>query len=334
MRPQRAADEPGTIDPGTAEAIRRLELLVDEAILPGSDLYTIDEVAARAGADVETARRLWRALGFADPGPADRMGGEFDVAVLKLVFDQELTQLGVENLIQQTRIMSGAISRITELWVDQIRVALDSGDPELMQLTGELTSDQDRTMWMLGYMHRRLLAAGLRRELANRSSGGGTEQSAVFADLVGFTTLTERVGPLELSRLIGSFEAIAHDTVAEHGGRLVKTIGDEVLFAADEPAVAVDIAVELMRRAAAGGLPPLRAGMDHGPTVWFEGDLFGSTVNRAARLVAEAPSGTIAASPSVWRSVPTDDWRSLGLRQLKGVGPVEISVLEVIADDT
>jgi adenylate cyclase len=137
-------------------------------------------------------------------------------------------------------------------------------------------------MWMLGYMHRRLLAAGLRRELGNRSSGGGTEQSAVFADLVGFTSLTERVGPLELSRLIGSFEAIAHDTVAEHGGRLVKTIGDEVLYAADDPAVAVAIAVDLMHRAASAGLPPLRAGMDHGPAVWFEGDLFGSTVNRAA----------------------------------------------------
>ncbi len=323
--------EPGSDHVSAADTIRRLEALVDEAILPGSDIYTIDEVADMAGADVETTRRLWRALGFADPGPEDRMGGDLDVAVLKLVFDQDLTQLGVENLIQQTRVMAGAINRIAELWVDQIRVALDSGDPELMQLTGELTSDQDRTMWMLGYMRRRLLAAGLRRELGNRTSGGGTEQSAVFADLVGFTTLTERVGPLELSRLIGSFEAIAHDTVAEHGGRLVKTIGDEVLFAADEPAIAVDIAVELMRRAAAGGLPPLRAGMDHGPTVWFEGDLFGSTVNRAARLVAEAPAGAIAATTGVRDAAPAHDWCELGVRPLKGVGELTVQVLEVVA---
>ena len=319
------------VDEATAEALRRLEALIDSDILPGSDEYTIDEVADRAGADVETTRRLWRALGFADPGPDDRIGGELDVAVLKLVFDQELTVVGIESLIQQTRIMSGAISRITELWVDQIRVALDSGDPALVQLSSELTIDQDRTMWMLGYMHRRLLAAGLRRELANRSAGGGTDQSAVFADLVGFTTLTERLGPLELSRLVGTFEAIAHDTVAEHGGRLVKTIGDEVLFATDSPAGAVTTTAELMRRAVAAGLPPLRAGIDHGPTVAFEGDLFGTTVNRAARLVAEAPSGAIAASPSVRRSVADEPWHSIGVRQLKGVGPVEISVLDVVA---
>ncbi len=316
-------------DQHTEAALRRLEQLVDDAVLPGSDIYTIEQVAELAGADVDTTRRLWRALGFADPRPGDRIGGELDVAVLKLVFDQELTAVGVENMVQQTRVMAGAIHRITELWVDQIRLALDSGDPELLALTGDITSDQDRTMWMLGYLHRRLLAAGLRRELANRTSGAGNEHSAVFADLVGFTTLTERLGPLELSRLVGTFEAIAHDTVAEHGGRLVKTIGDEVLFAADTPELAVKTTEQLMRRAAADGLPPLRAGIDHGPTVSFEGDLYGSTVNRAARLVAEAPPGTIAASPTVRASVPRGPWRTLGVRELKGVGPVEVSVLEV-----
>ena len=314
-----------------AAATQRLEELIDGAILPGSDIYTIDEVARLAGADVDTTRRLWRALGFADPGPDDRMGGELDVEVLKLVFDQDLTQLGVDNLIQQTRIMSGAISRITELWVDQMRVALDSDDPDLVELACEFTGDQDRTMWMLGYMHRRLLAAGLRRELGNRSSGGGTEQSAVFADLVGFTSLTERVGPLELSRLIGSFEAIAHDTVAEHGGRLVKTIGDEVLYAADDPAVAVAIAVDLMHRAASAGLPPLRAGMDHGPGVGFAGGRFGSTGPRAARLVAAAPAGATAASQVVRGRAPAHDWSELGMRPRKGVGDVPVQVLEVVA---
>lgn len=320
------ADAQDAVDP-----LDQLQRLIDAEILPGSDLYTIDEVAARAGADLATTRRLWRALGFADPGPGDRMGGEFDVAVLKLVFDQDLTRVGVENLIQQTRVMSAAISRITELWVDQVRVALDSGDPELVQSTAELTTDQDRTMWMLGYMHRRLLAAGLRRELANRSAGGGTELSAVFADLVGFTTLTERLGPLELSKLVGTFEAVAHDTIAEHGGRLVKTIGDEVLFAASDPAVAVEITVDLMRRAASSGLPPLRAGIDHGPTVSFEGDLFGSTVNRAARLVAEAPTGAIAASTAVREAAGAQPWRELGVRHLKGVGDVRVQVLDVVA---
>lgn len=316
---------------GLDEALDELHRLVDEAILPGSDRYTLAEVAAQAGADVETTRRLWRALGFADPHPDDRIGGDIDVAVLTLAMDQDLSHLDMELMIQQTRIMSAAMNRITELWVDQVRMALASRDPELIRATCATTRDQDRTMWMLSYMHRRLLAAGLRRELGNRSGGASTERCAVFVDLVGFTTLTERIGPWELSRLVGSFEAIAYDTVAEYGGRVVKTIGDEVLFAADDPAAAVGIAVALLRRAAAERLPPLRAGMDHGPSVWFEGDLYGSAVNRAARLVAEAPPGSITAGDVVRTATDDHDWRELGMRHLKGVGDVRVHALDVLA---
>ncbi len=311
--------------------MERLRALVDEAILPGSDRYTLDEVAERAGADVETTRRLWRALGFPDPHPEDRIGGDIDVAVLTLAMDQEVVDLDLELMIQQTRIMSAAMNRITELWVDRVRIALASGDAELVRATCDATGDQDRTMWMLSYIHRRLLAAGLRRELANPTADARSEQSAVFVDLVGFTTLTERVGPLELSRLIGSFEAIAYDTVAELGGRVIKTIGDEVLFAADDPDTALDIAVGLVQRASETHLPPLRAGMDHGPSVWFEGDLYGSAVNRAARLVAEAPPGSIAAGESVRSATGHRQWRELGVRHLKGVGDMTVHLLEVPA---
>ena len=138
-------------------------------------------------------------------------------------------------------------------------------------------------------------------------------------------------GSANVPSAVLTLSGVVADTVAEHGGRLVKTIGDEVLYAADDPAVAVAIAVDLMHRAASAGLPPLRAGMDHGPAVWFEGDLFGSTVNRAARLVAEAPAGAIAASQVVRGRAPTHDWSELGMRHLKGVGDVPVQVLEVVA---
>ena len=312
------------------DPIERLLGLIDTHVLPDADRYTLAEVAERAGVDPQVTRRLWRALGFADPHAEDRIGGDLDVEVLRLSMEQTVSDDGVETLIRQTRIMSASISRISELWVDQVRASLDSGDPDLIDGTGELTANQDRTMWLLGYMHRRLFAAGLRRELANRTAGTGTDQTAVFADLVGFTTLTERLGPLELSELIGAFEAIAYDTVAEHGGRLVKTIGDEVLFAADDPTVGLRASEALMRRAHDEGLPPLRAGVDHGPAVWFEGDLYGPTVNRAARLVAEAPIGAVAASAAFSAAVPDRDWIDLGRRVLKGVGPVDVLAVVVV----
>ena len=311
------------------DPLDRLARMIDEVVLPGSDLYTLDEVSARAGTDPDLSRRLWRALGFADPGPEDRIGGEADVLALQAALESTDTPDGVETLIRQTRVMSAAIARVADLWVDQIRAALDSGELDRIEDSAEAFSDQERFKWLIDYIHRRLFAASLRRELANRTAGTGTEQTAVFADLVGYTTLTERLGPLELSELIGAFEAIAYDTVAEHGGRLVKTIGDEVLFASDGPARAVDTAIDLLERARADGLPPLRAGLDHGPAVWFEGDLFGPTVNRAARLVAEAPVGALAVSGGFAASVPDRRWTVLGTRDLKGVGSLEVHALQV-----
>ncbi|MFZ4519830.1 MAG: adenylate/guanylate cyclase domain-containing protein [Microthrixaceae bacterium] len=317
---------PAVTDP---DQLDRLARMIDEIVLPDADRYTLDEVSARAGTDPQLTRRLWRALGFADPGPDDRIGGDADVLALQAALDSTDTSDGVETLIRQTRVMSAAMARVADLWVDQIRASLDSGEFDRIEQSAEAFSDQERFKWLIDYIHRRLFAAALRRELANRSAGTGTEQSAVFADLVGYTTLSERLGPLELSELVGSFEAIAYDTVAEHGARVVKTIGDEVLFAADDREVALATTVDLLRRAHRGGLPPLRAGIDHGPAVWFEGDLFGPTVNRAARLVAEAPVGAVAASASFAEAVADAGWTDLGVRELKGVGPTEVRALAV-----
>ena len=313
--------------PGEPEQLERLARMIDEVVLPGSDLYTLDQVSARAGTDRVLARRLWRALGFADPGPDDLIGGDADVMALQAALESTDTPDGVETLIRQTRVMSAAMARVADLWVDQIRVALDSGEFERIEQSAEAFSDQERFKWLIDYIHRRLFAAALRRELANRSTGGGARQTAVFADLVGYTTLSERLGPMELAELIGAFEAIAYDTVAEHGSRLVKTIGDEVLFAATDPATAVATTIDLLARAVDNGLPPLRAGMDHGPVIWFEGDLFGPTVNRAARLVPEAAPGALVATVAVRDATPGQRWQAVGERDLKGVGRLDVYAL-------
>jgi adenylate cyclase len=232
-------------------------------------------------------------------------------------------------MVRQTRVMSAAISRIAELWVDQIRLALDSGEPDQLEEAGELSRDQERVMYLLGYIHRRLFAAALRRELASRSPGATTDRTVAFADLVGYTTLTERLGPLELSELIATFEGLAHDRVSEVGGPLVKTIGDEVMFSTDDPAAGVGVARRILSDARREGLPDLRVGMDHGPVIPFEGDLFGTTVNRAARAVAEAPASAVVGTGPIRTATDDLTWTSLGVRELKGVGPVELHRLEV-----
>jgi adenylate cyclase len=113
-------------------------------------------------------------------------------------------------------------------------------------------------------------------------------------DMSGFTSLTRRASESELRELLESFESLSTAIVGAHGGRIVKTIGDEVLFQADDAASAVEIALEMIETAARGdAMPDLRAGLALGPVVSRLGDVYGSTVNIASRLTSIGRPGTV-----------------------------------------
>lgn len=306
-----------------------LALVLDHHVRPGPFDLTIDQVSAAAGVDPAFTRRLWRALGFADPADGEPVGSAEDVVVLQVAHDQVVTHIGLERMVRQTRVISAAVARIAELWSDEVREALDAGmDPIAC---GELylsTLDLGRLEYLIGYVHRHQVQTAMRREFAARRGAepGGAPRVVGFADLVEFTSRTEGLGAGELAALVEAFEAFAFDTVAVHGGRVVKTIGDEVMFAADDLEAAVALAGALA--AGAPGLPPLRVGLDRGPVVAFEGDLYGTVVNRAARTVAQAAPGTVAVTAAVRDAHPDGAaWPSLGVRALKGLGDTELFVV-------
>ena len=113
-----------------------------------------------------------------------------------------------------------------------------------------------------------------------------------FADLVSFTRVSRELDERGLAELVEGFEARASDVVAEHGGRLVKTLGDEVLFTAPGPAGGRHDRAGPRRREREEG-PDVRIGLAYGPVLPVMGDVFGTTVNLAARLTAIARPGTI-----------------------------------------
>jgi adenylate cyclase len=123
------------------------------------------------------------------------------------------------------------------------------------------------------------------------------------------------------------FEERALAATARPGARLVKTIGDEVMFVAGEAADAVDIARTLVCDET---LPSLRIGLAAGEVVTRDGDLYGPVVNLAARLVARAaPEQIVVDAETVRRLGNGVGAKSLGTHELQGFDePVEVFALD------
>jgi class 3 adenylate cyclase len=140
-----------------------------------------------------------------------------------------------------------------------------------------------------------------------------------FADLSGFTVLTQALTPAELSELLNGFAGAVSDVVHAHGGRVVKFIGDEVMWVSASPEQLAKAAVDLVEhpQAREEGLQ-VRAGLAYGTALAINGDYFGNPVNLAARLVAAAAPGQILADCALHDQLP--DWPTLahGPLTLKG----------------
>jgi adenylate cyclase len=147
-----------------------------------------------------------------------------------------------------------------------------------------------------------------------------------FSDLAGYTVLSAELDAADLSAFVGRWEEVAYDTVAQHGSRVIKTIGDEVMFAGLSPQVA-RTAVALRDAAAAAGLPPVRAGLAAGMVISRDGDFYGPVVNLASRLTEIAPAGAIYASDALHADLAGDasyTWELLGTHDLRSIGPVPV----------
>ena len=202
---------------------------------------------------------------------------------------------------------------------------------ETARRLAELT---DRLEPLLVYAWRRHLSATVSRMMADADpeAFGLTKMRSVgFADLVNFTALVRRLSERDLARLVSRFEALSADVITAHGGRLIKTVGDEVLFTTVGAAPAAAIALDLVDTMTEDDvLPDVRCGMARGPIISRLGDVFGTTVNRASRLTAVAGAGSVLVDATMARELASmSGFELTGQRRrvLRGVGAVTPSVL-------
>lgn len=309
------------------------------------------DVSRGAQVSLLSARKFWHALGFPIVEDEDAMFAEADLMALKAV----ARLVREEQLDEQTALaMTRAFARTTDrlaVWQTQLMAealaapglepALDEADaravPDLSAAEAsarKLAEMADDLEPLLVYAWRRHLTAAIARMLADADpdeSAQGVRRVVGFADLVSFTSLVRRMTERQLAVMVQRFEAITSDIVTAHGGRVIKTVGDEILFVTREVAPAAAVALDLVDTMAEDELlPDVRVGMAVGPVLSRLGDVFGTTVNRASRLTAVAPPGCVLVDDALSTALATlsgFETTALRRRTLRGIGQVTPSEL-------
>ena len=229
-------------------------LVVDRMLVPTSRRLTQAEVAETTDIPIDVARRFWRALGFLDVDDDDAAFTEMDIDAVRLFQTMVAMELvDVETAVQMARVIGTSMARIAEAETPPgtTPILISSGDSiiDADQFARRAGASIPAMGRLLEYVWRRHLQAATRRAMLDRvrgSDGGISPVMAVgFADMVGFTVLSQHLGDDELAAVVSRFEELAHDTVVALGGRVVKMIGDEVMFVVQTATGAAQIGLSL-----------------------------------------------------------------------------------------
>jgi adenylate cyclase len=284
-----------------------------------------DQVSAAAGVPEPAARAVWTALGFPEVAPGERAFTTRDVEALRTVL--ELREIGIvddDTLLVVARSMGQGLARMAEAQVDVFRGLSDGMNVEEATATAAYAAADvlPRLEQLVVHVWRRQFAAATARAFAAAARDGQPVVAVGFVDLVDFTKSTQTWSASTLERLLERFEAETSLRVTQYGGRVVKTLGDAVLYVTDDPLNAVEVALETVEAHCADEeLPDVRAGVALGPVLVRLGDVFGQPVNLASRLTDEARARSVLVDGELAAALDDDPafvLRALRKRSVRG----------------
>jgi adenylate cyclase len=309
----------------------RLVFLMLDRELSGEPKYTGHELSEEAGLPLEYFLAAREAAGLAVPDPEEKAYSEEDVEAARIIADLRSAGIPDEGLLEITRVLGRSLAQGAEVIRAVAASAfLESGitEYELARRNAEAASQFLPRMAPLLQSILRLHLRDLVRnqvlsqeELAAGAARNATYVYVGFADIVGFTRLGERVELGELGALGARLTelALAHSTPPT---RLVKTIGDAVMFVSPSADALLDTMLDLVERGEQDDdeFPQLRAGAAAGLAVSREGDWYGPPVNLASRVTGIARPGSVLATKEV-RDAAADgySWSAAGAHDLKGL---------------
>ncbi len=293
-------------------------LLLGEAPrLTREDVDALGVVSPQAGQDI------WAAMGFAEVPFGEPAFTSRDVEALKTA--ASLLELGImdsDTLLVMARAMGQELSRLAEGQVDVFRAM--SGGMSVTDTLGVVASAAEEVLPKLDHLvlfvWRRQFAAAVQRSLAAVREGGMPVLAVGFLDLVGFTKSSRAWDAGTLERTLEHFERDTSLRVAAVGGRIVKTLGDGVLYTTDTVDQAVGVALDTVNAHATDPeLPAVRGGVATGPVLLRLGDVFGEPVNLASRLSDEARPGSVLLDRAAHAQLGEDfEARPLSRRSVRG----------------
>jgi adenylate cyclase len=297
------------------------------------------QLADDRGVPVGFLQALHQALGFAPPEPAGRAG------------EDDVTMLDIAELFRGAGVGDDATLRLLAVYADSLR-RIAKAEAEFYE------ANIERPMRATGLDERRLMELGTRfgdravglleralqmiyrrhrehvwtdhavNHVEEALEGSGLQErvprppAICFVDLTGYTRLTEERGDEVAAHVAGRLAALVSDISRGRGGRPVRWLGDGGMFHFPEPRAAVAAGLDMVERAPAADLPAAHVGIHTGPVVFQDGDVYGATVNVAARIAAYAQAGQVVVSEeTAHRSGDASGVRfqPLGPVDLKGV---------------
>jgi adenylate cyclase len=298
---------------------------------------TFRDVATETGIPLELLRVLREAIGFALPEPDDRMReDELRIVPLIRTLVSRVPTFVVDRLL---RVYGDALRRIAEVEADWwhryvVLPSLASGmtDAEMHEATlgfgEEATPLLEEAMLAMYHAHQEhTWVENLIGEIEDALDRTGLRSRLVkppaicFLDITGYTRLTEERGDEAAAELAARLTPLVQRTAERHGGKVVKWLGDGVMFHFREPTGGVAAALEMIDAISAAGLPPAHVGLHTGPVVFQGGDYFGRTVNLAARIGERAAPGQVLVTQEIADRVASDGiaFEPIGVVELKGV---------------
>jgi adenylate cyclase len=303
--------------------------MASDVVFAKDDAYTLREVAEKIGERVDDVAEGFRHLGIRTASVDEIRFSERDVefaAFLRDAIAHVLTDTEGQEILH---VAGTALATIAEAAIanhvqgPERRTSTVVENARLNVVAAELGLSLSNQL-SVAFRHHLRQAADSNRRTQHFEQRELVTLTIGFLDLVGFTGLSQELPIPDLVELVKSFERRAHELAHDSRTRIVKLIGDEVMFVAEHPADAARFVTGMTDSLADDSVIP-RGGLAFGDLVSIHGDYFGPVVNLASRLTDAAVPGEVLVDDATATHVGTEP---AGRRMLKGFDePVRVHTL-------